>query len=66
MVQVQKDIEKELKSEFDKAVWLERTSVVGGSSIFSEHKAENSGKHLVIEQRKKKMEQERVAELFNR
>ncbi|KAF7922174.1 hypothetical protein BELL_0761g00090 [Botrytis elliptica] len=66
LVQVQKDIEKELKSDFDKAVRLEKTSVVGGSSIFSDHKAENSGKHLVIERRKKKMEQERVAGLFNR
>ncbi|THV46494.1 hypothetical protein BGAL_0381g00010 [Botrytis galanthina] len=66
VVQVQKNIEKELKSDFDKAVRLERTSVVGGSSIFSDHKAEKSGKHLVIEQRKKKMEQERVAGLFNR
>ncbi|KAF7882964.1 hypothetical protein EAF00_011453 [Botryotinia globosa] len=44
VVQVQKDIEKELKSDFDKAVRLERTSVVGGSSIFSDRKAEKSGK----------------------
>ncbi|KAF7943452.1 hypothetical protein EAE96_011378 [Botrytis aclada] len=66
VVQVQKDIEKELKSEFDKAIRLEKTSVVGGSSIFSDRKAEKSGKHLVIEQRNNKMEQERVAGLFNR
>ncbi|TGO64972.1 hypothetical protein BOTNAR_0082g00140 [Botryotinia narcissicola] len=59
VVQVQKDIEKKLKSDFDKAVRLERTSVVGGSSIFSDRKAEKS------EQRKKKMEQDRVAGLFN-
>ncbi|KAF5876693.1 putative zf-mynd domain-containing protein [Botrytis fragariae] len=66
VVQVQKDIEKELKSDFDKAIRLEKTSVVGGSSIFSDHNSEKSGKHLVIERRKKKMEQERVARLFNR
>ncbi|KAM0161986.1 hypothetical protein ACHAPG_002003 [Botrytis cinerea] len=66
VVQVQKEIEKELKSGFDKAIRLEKTSAVGGSSIFSDHKAEKSGKHLVIEQRKKKMEQERVSGLFNR
>ncbi|TGO52514.1 hypothetical protein BCON_0140g00280 [Botryotinia convoluta] len=66
VVQVQKDIEKELKSDFDKAIRLEKTSVVGGSSIFSDRKAEKSGKHLVIERRKNKMEQERVAGLFNR
>ncbi|KAM3151938.1 hypothetical protein ABEW05_007674 [Botrytis cinerea] len=66
VVQVQKEIEKELKSGFDKAIRLEKTSAVGGSSIFSDHKAEKSGKHLVVEQRKKKMEQERVSGLFNR
>ncbi|TGO25192.1 hypothetical protein BPAE_0085g00120 [Botrytis paeoniae] len=66
VVQVQKDIEKELKSDFDKAIRLEKTSVVGESSIFSDRKAQKSGKHLVIERRKNKTEQERVAGLFNR
>lgn len=66
VIQVQKDVRKELKSDFKKAALLERTSTVGGSSISNDHKVENIPRHLEIERRKKKMEQERVAELFKR
>jgi hypothetical protein len=41
VIQVQKDIRKELKSGFKKRISQEKTSVVGGSS-FSDHKAEKT------------------------
>lgn len=66
VIQVQKNIKRELKLGFKKAIPQEKTSVVGGSSIFSDHKAEKTQRQLDIERLRLKMEQERVAELFRR
>ena len=64
LIQLQKHLRRELKSEFKKSIPREKTSVFGGSSVFSDHNAK-SMRMEAIERRKLKAEQG-VTELFRR
>ena len=66
VLQLQKDIKKELKRNFQRAKKQEKISVVGGSTVFSERNAEEAAASLLIENRSMKAEQERVAAMFQR
>lgn len=66
VIQLQKDLKKELKSKVNKSEHQEKTSTIGGSSILSAHWSEGSERQWDLERRKLKAEQERVAEMFKR
>jgi hypothetical protein len=66
LIQLQKHLRRELKSEFKKSIPQEKTSVVGGSSVLSDHNAKSIRIEAEIERRKLKAEQERVIEIFRR
>lgn len=66
VIKLQKDLKKELKSMVNKCERQEKTSAIGGSSILSAHRSEGSERRSDLERRKKKAEQERVAEMFKR
>ena len=66
VMQLQKDLKKELKSVIKTTICQEKTSVIGGSSILSGYKADSSPRQLDLERRRLQAEQERVAEIFKR
>jgi hypothetical protein len=66
VLQVQKDIKKELKRDFQRPKKQEKTSVVGGSTVFSGESAKEAAANPVTESRRMKAEQERVAAMFKR
>ncbi|CZR61330.1 uncharacterized protein PAC_11226 [Phialocephala subalpina] len=66
LVKVQKDVRKELKLVGKGSRRQEKTSVIGGSSIVSNYKAEGSQRQVHKQQRKLKAEQDRAAEMFRR
>lgn len=66
VIQLQKDLKKELKSMVKKSERREKTSAIGGSSILSAHWSEGSERQSYLERRKLKAEQERVTEMFKR
>lgn len=66
VLQVQKDIKKELKRDFQKPKKQEKTSVVGWSTVFSGEIAKEAAANPIIESRRMKAEQERVAAMFKK
>ncbi|KAK6824309.1 hypothetical protein RU639_005011 [Aspergillus parasiticus] len=64
--QLQRRLNKGLKAETKKGISLEKTSVVGGSSIFTNHDLSNPRRKAEIERMRIKAEQDRVAEAFKR
>ncbi|KAE8341829.1 hypothetical protein BDV24DRAFT_163052 [Aspergillus arachidicola] len=66
LIQLQRRLKKELKAEIKKGISLEKTSVVGGSSIFTNHDLSSPRRKAEIEWMRIKAEQDRVAEAFKR
>ncbi|KAL3423505.1 hypothetical protein PVAG01_05252 [Phlyctema vagabunda] len=66
VLQVQKDMRKELKRDFQKLRKHEKTSAVGGSTRFSGEEMKTVAANPAIEIRRMKAEQERVAAKFQR
>jgi hypothetical protein len=66
VIQLQKDLKKGLTSAGVSGTKLEKTSVVGGSSVFSGNDPCVQRRQRGLEQRQMKAEQERVTERFRR
>jgi hypothetical protein len=66
VIQLQKDLKKELGSAGVSGMKLEKSSVVGGSSVFSGNDPGVQRWKRELEQRQMKVEQERVTERFRR
>lgn len=66
LIQVQKDLKKELKSEVPKVMRHVKTSVIGGSSVFTENDAVDGRRKKDLEKMRLKAEQDRVADRFRR
>lgn len=66
LIQLQRRLKKELKAEIKKGISQEKTSVVGGSSIFTNHDPNSARRKADIERMRIKAEQNRVAEAFKR
>ena len=66
LLQVQKDLKKELKSSTRKEIPHVKTSVVGGSSIFNANNADDERRKEYLDRRRFQTEQARVAERFKR
>ncbi|GMG42479.1 unnamed protein product [Aspergillus oryzae var. brunneus] len=64
LIQLQRRLKKELKAEIKKGISQEKTSVVGGSSIFTNHDPNSARRKADIERMRIKAEQNRVAEAF--
>ncbi|KAE8382272.1 hypothetical protein BDV26DRAFT_15470 [Aspergillus bertholletiae] len=66
LIQLQERLKKELKAEIKKGISQEKTSVVGGSSVFTNYDAGSARRKAEIERMRMKSEQDRVAEAFRR
>ncbi|BAE65813.1 unnamed protein product [Aspergillus oryzae RIB40] len=66
LIQLQRRLKKELKAEIKKEISQEKTSVVGGSSILTNHDPSGARRKADIERVRIKAEQNRVAEAFKR
>lgn len=66
LILVQKEVKKKLKASVDGHDRLERTSVIGGSSVLSGKQEERSQRRLQIDRLRMKAERDRVAEMFRR
>ncbi|KAF2681846.1 hypothetical protein K458DRAFT_371081 [Lentithecium fluviatile CBS 122367] len=66
LMSVQKEVKKKLKASVEGHIWLERTSVIGGSSVLGGRQEERSQRQLQIERLRMKAERNRVAEMFRR
>jgi hypothetical protein len=66
LVHVQNSLVKKLGSEFEQLGRLQKTSVVGGSSIISESLADKESRSSEISQRENALTQQRVALSFER
>jgi hypothetical protein len=66
LIAVQKGVEKELKASVEVYLQHERTSVVGGSSVFSGRRGEQSQRDSQIVRLRMQAERERIAEIFRR
>ncbi|QRD93259.1 hypothetical protein F9C07_2077189 [Aspergillus flavus] len=66
LIQLQRRLKKELKAEIKKEISQEKTSVVGGSSILTNHDPSSARRKADIERVRIKAEQNRVAEAFKR
>lgn len=63
---VQKELKRTLKTPIGDKIKLQRTSVIGGSSIFEGRQEEQHDRQKHIDKLKMKADRERVAELFRR
>jgi hypothetical protein len=63
LIRLQRDLMKELKSEFKKSIPQAKTSAVGRSS---DQTSKNTHRKADIERRRMEAEHERVAEIFRR
>ncbi len=66
LTQLQKALKKELKAPMKEYTPHQKTSVIGGSSIVTNHRAEGLQRQSAIKAWELKAEQVRVAELFRR
>ncbi|KAJ4286493.1 hypothetical protein N0V90_013193 [Kalmusia sp. IMI 367209] len=66
LLSVQKEVKKKLVAPVKGKVWMERTSVLGGSSIFGGQREEGSDKRSQIDRLRMEAERDRVAEMFRR
>ena len=66
LILVQKEVKEKLKASVEGHIPHERTSVIGGSSIFGLQQEERSQRQIQIAQLRMKTEQDRVAEMFKR
>jgi hypothetical protein len=66
VIQLEKYLKKELKSASVSGMKLEKTSVVGRSSVFNRNDASVQRRKRELEQRQMKAKQERVTEIFRR
>lgn len=66
LASVQSEVEKKLKAAVVGHIPHERSSVIGGSSIFSGRQEEHSQRQLHIDRLRMKAERDRVAEMFRR
>ncbi|MCJ1382332.1 hypothetical protein MMC17_005445 [Xylographa soralifera] len=66
LILVQKEVKKKLKASVEGHIRHERTSVIGGSSIFGGREEERSQRQLQIDRLRMKAERERVAQMFSR
>ncbi|KAB8277236.1 hypothetical protein BDV30DRAFT_223801 [Aspergillus minisclerotigenes] len=62
LIQLQRRLKKELKAEIKKGISQEKTSVVGGSSIFTNHDPSSARRKAEIERMRIKAEQDRATE----
>jgi OTT_1508-like deaminase len=66
LMQLQRDVEAELQMKFKKTLRQEKTSVVGGSSVFSDYDAKATLVKVETERRERKLEQLRISGMFER
>ncbi|MCJ1476175.1 hypothetical protein MMC13_004840 [Lambiella insularis] len=66
LVFVQEEVEKKLKAFVESPIQHERTSVIGGSSIFGSRQHERSERQLQIDRLRIKAERDRVAQMFRK
>lgn len=66
LTQLQKGLKKELKAPMKEYKPQQKTSVIGGSSIVTDHRAEGLQRQSDIKIWRLKAEQERVAQMFKR
>ncbi|KNG83331.1 hypothetical protein ANOM_008385 [Aspergillus nomiae NRRL 13137] len=66
LIQLQRRLRKELKAEIKKGISQEKTSVVGGSSVFTTQDPSSARRKAGIERTRMRAEQARVTELFRR
>lgn len=66
LISVQEEVTKKLVASVKGNVRMERTSVLGGSSIFGAQREEGSERQSQIYQWRMKAERDRVAEMFRR
>lgn len=64
LIQLQKRLRKELKAPMKEYKPQQKTSVIGGSSIVTDHRAEGLQRQTDIKTWRLKAEQERVAQIF--
>jgi hypothetical protein len=66
LLQIQGDLRKKLRVEFKRNIAQAKTSVVGATSVFSDHDSTASQRQAAIERRKMEAARERVSETFRR